>query len=130
MEIEFFFPQNLDEIIVSLTKKYGLLENLAELDEKLEKGEKLSTELISETAVETIKKDLPFEVLASLLKERLKLPLTEAERLAKEIQDEIIENTVKVKKEVAERIEKPRTQKKSEEEKEEETGDVYREPIE
>jgi len=80
--------------------------------------------------VETIKKDLPFEVLASLLKERLKLPLTEAERLAKEIQDEIIENTVKVKKEVAERIEKPRTQKKSEEEKEEETGDVYREPIE
>jgi len=145
---EILYPEDSSEIIGELMKKYGLEETVENILEKTDRREITIGEIIAGNVAEAAQKKMSFEDFASNLKKDLNISKATAEKLAEDLEQEILVKTekIEIKEErpiTPEEKEKIRLSKKTkirpeipiekpmeETEKKPSKKDVYREPIE
>ena len=134
---EIIFSIDPAEVIAKLIEKYGLGESMEEFLERVEKGEVTIGEKIAEIIKGVIDGEISKKDLVSVFQQRLKISKEIAEKLAIDIEKEILAFIQKVPEKEEEvlpkkvPIEKPETKPGiPPEEPTSKKKDFYREPIE
>lgn len=125
---KFIFPNDTAEILIELTKKYGIREDLKGFAAKFKNREELNCRKILLLLKDLQDKKLDEKNLSAELQKRLEMPKTKANNLAEDIKKRFLQPTpAEGKPTVAPLSEKPVLESKQ---KKETSTDVYREQIE